>query len=175
MKILSAYASVHGSTGEIAQFIGQILKEHNHDVVVKEVTQITSVSEYDACILGSPIHGGMWLTEMSRFIARFERELASRPVFFYITCIRVLEPDGYAHVQENYLYKAVLEDAGVQLDQVGIFAGKLDLESIDWRERWTLSLRYDGKEDLDSHNKDFRDWQAIRGWVNAVLNALGKH
>jgi menaquinone-dependent protoporphyrinogen oxidase len=172
MKILSGYTTVHGSTGEIAQFIGQVLKEHDFDVTVENVTQVKSVAEYDAFILGSPIHGGMWLTEMSRFLARFEQELAAKPVFFYITCVRVLEPGGFEHAQENYLFKEVLNDVGVDPQSVGIFAGKLDLEGIDWRERWTLSLRYDGQEIPNSLNSDFRDWPAIRQWVNQVRETL---
>ncbi|MBZ0278284.1 MAG: flavodoxin domain-containing protein [Anaerolineae bacterium] len=172
MKILSAYASAHGSTGEIAHFIGQVFKEHDHEVTIAEADHIASVAEYDAFILGSPIHGGMWLTEISRFIARHESQLAAKPVFFYITCIRVLEADGYEHAQGNYLYHEVLEDIGVKVQDVGIFAGKLDLETIDWRERWTLSLRYDGHEVPGTLNQDFRDWNAIRGWVNKVLAQL---
>lgn len=174
MKILSGYASVHGSTGEIARFIGQVLKEYDYDVTVEDITHVTSVAEYDAFVLGSPIHGGMWLTEMSRFLARYEQELAARPVFFYVTCIRVLEPDGYQHAQENYLYQEVLNDIGVNAKDVGIFAGKLDLESIDWRERWTLSLRYDGQEIPGALSSDFRDWPTIRNWVNQIRVALEK-
>ena len=80
MKVLIAYASGHGSTGEVAQFIADVLKEHDIDVTVKLAEQVQSVSGYDAFIVGSPIYGGMWLTELSQFLEKFKAELSAKPV-----------------------------------------------------------------------------------------------
>ena len=90
MNVLVAYASQHGSTGEVAQFIGDVLKEHDINVTVMPVEQVQSVADYDAFVLGSPIYGGMWLTGLSQFIEKFKVELAAKPVHLWIMCIRVL-------------------------------------------------------------------------------------
>src|SRR5512145_1699808 len=107
-KVLIAYATVHGSTAEVAQFIGQVLAEYRFDVTVTPVENILSVAEYDAVILGSPIHTGMWLMPMTRFLNRFESELGRKPFYFFMTCIRVLEPDGYQHAREHYVHHDTL-------------------------------------------------------------------
>jgi len=170
MKVLVAYATTHGSTAEIAEFMGGVLKERDLDVTVARVGQIQSVQGYDAFILGSPIYGGMWLTEMSQFLEKFSAELASKPVYFWIACIRVLEPDGLKAAQTEYVYKPMLEKVGVK--EVSVFAGKLNLDVIDWNERWTLSARYDGKELPGKHNNDYRDWNAIRAWITTIRDHL---
>src|SRR5262245_35554408 len=97
MKVLIAFATRHGSTKEVAQFIGDVLKEHDIDVTVQLVDQVQSVSGYDAFIIGSPIYGGMWLTEFSQFLEKFKADLSAKPTHLWIMCIRVLESDGLDH------------------------------------------------------------------------------
>ncbi len=172
MKILVAYATTHGSTAEIAKFIGQILAEHDAQVTVEAVENITSVTDYDAFVIGTPIYGGMWLTQMSHFLDTFEAELARKPVYFWISCIRVLEQDGYQHALDNYIHKPTLEKIGVKT--VAVFAGKLKLDAIDWNERWTLSAKYDGSVLPGTRDDDFRDWNAIRAWASKVRDELVK-
>ncbi len=166
MKVLIAYATTHGSTTEVAEFIGEVFREHDLEITVQPVYQVQSVSEYDAFVLGSPVYGGMWLTEMSQFFARFERELARKPVYYWMTCIRVLETDGRQHALDEYVHKPTLEKIGVR--DVEVFAGKLNLEAIDWKERWTLAARYDGKTLPAVHSEDYRDWNLIREWAKRV-------
>jgi menaquinone-dependent protoporphyrinogen oxidase len=171
-KVLIAYATVHGSTAEIAEFMGQMFGENHFDVTVANVETLESVAGYDAYILGSAIHAGMWLTPMSRFLDRFENELAKQPLYFFITCIRILEPDGYQHALENYVHRDTLEKIGAR--DIAIFAGKLRLDAIDLRDRWTLSLRYDGSQAPGMLNDDYRDWNAIRNWTARVRSELEK-
>lgn len=170
MKILVAYATAHGSTAEIAQFIGKVLSEREFDVTVKNVIEVESVDGYDAFVVGSPIHGGMWLTEMSRFLDRFLEALHDRPLYFFITCIRVLEEDGYHHSITNYVNQQVLKDLDVQ--DLTAFAGKLEMNAVNWEDRWTLAARYDGTGMPGSYNNDFRNWNTIRAWAMRVADNL---
>mgnify|MGYP001187734594 CR=1 FL=1 len=171
-KVLVGYASAHGSTAEVAEFIGKVLQEHDFAVTVASVDDVKSVSDYDAFILGSAIHAGMWLTPMSVFFERYEDQIVGKPVYFFMTCIRVLEPDGYQHALDNYVYHETMDKLDVK--DIGVFAGKLTWDQIDLRERWTISLRYDGTEVPGTRNDDFRDWNAIRAWAVSVREALEK-
>jgi menaquinone-dependent protoporphyrinogen oxidase len=139
-------------------------------VQVVSVDDIDSVEGYDAFIIGSPIQDGMWLHSMFRFLDRFGEALTQKPTYMWITCIRVMEADGYAHALDSYVHKPTLEKLGVR--DVAVFAGKLALESINWDERWLLSVRYDGAEVPGSFNKDYRDWHAIAAWANKVAHEL---
>jgi menaquinone-dependent protoporphyrinogen oxidase len=171
-KILIGYASAHGSTAEVAEFIGKVLQEHDFEVTVRSVDDVTAVSDYDTYILGSAIHAGMWLTPMSVFFEKYEDQMAGKPVYFFMTCIRVLEPDGKQHALANYVHHETMEKLAVR--DIGVFAGKLSWDEIDLQERWTLSLRFDGMEVPGVRNDDFRDWSAIRAWAMTIRADLEK-
>lgn len=170
MNILVAYATAHGSTAEVAAFIGQELEKRDYSVVVANVTAVTSVNDYDAFVLGSPVHDGMWLTEMSQFLERFEDRLKAAPVAYFMTCIRVLEDDGYDHCLQEYVNHRVLND--LNITEITAFAGQLELDAVDWDERWALAARYDGNSPPGSYNRDFRDWDTIGDWARQVADSL---
>ena len=170
MKILVGYASAHGSTAEIARFIGEEIEQRELQVKVANVADVKSLAGYDAYIIGSAIHGGMWLTEMSQFLAKFAEQLKSMPGAFFVTAIRVLEPDGYEHCLQEYVNHQVLTELGIK--DITAFAGKLDLDAVDWDERWTLAARYDGRSLPGAMSNDFRDWGKIRSWTQTWVDNL---
>jgi menaquinone-dependent protoporphyrinogen oxidase len=170
LKILVAYASAHGTTAEVAEFISNTLEVYGADVTYAAVETVESVEGYDAFVLGSAIHEGIWLRNMMLFIDKFEAELAQKPVYFFITCIRIVEPDGYEHVMKQYMHGPTLEKLKVR--NVNAFGGAIVLKEIDWNERWTLGLRYDGTNLQSRLNADYRDWYAIGSWVTSIAKDL---
>jgi menaquinone-dependent protoporphyrinogen oxidase len=58
--ILVAYATKHGSTGEIAEVIGRRLRERGHRVDVRVAREVTDVASYDAAIIGSAVYMFHW-------------------------------------------------------------------------------------------------------------------
>jgi menaquinone-dependent protoporphyrinogen oxidase len=170
MRVLIAYASVHGSTAEIAQYIGRTLEEKGLKVQIEDVKAIKALGHYDAFVLGSPIHGGAWLPEMTSFIKDQAEKLAQAPVYLWVTCIRVLEAYGMDHVLEHYMHHDLLRSIGARAPVA--FAGKLDLNAVDWNERWTLAARYDGSTWPSHFDGDFRDWDKIREWTVQVAAEL---
>src|SRR5215216_4842008 len=143
MRILVAYASAHGSTKEVAQFIGRVLSTYNTDVTVANVVDVQSVEGYDAYLLGSAIHASLWLQEMCTFFDRFEDQLAEKHLYFFITCIRALEEDGRQHALQYYFDYKLLDS--FQVREFGVFTGKLDTSAITRQEQWFLAANYDGK------------------------------
>lgn len=166
MNVLVAYASSHGSTVEVAEFISHHLEERGLKVTHASVDSVRIVSPYDVVILGTAIHAGTWLPEMTDFVTRFQDTLAEKLVYLWISCIRVLEPHGYQHVLEYYMVDNLVEKLNLQ--DTAVFAGKLDLQTVDWNERWTLAARYDGDTWPSSFDGDFRDWDKIRLWCDKI-------
>jgi menaquinone-dependent protoporphyrinogen oxidase len=170
MKVLVAYASAHGSTGEVAEFIGREFTAKGLTVTTVNVNDVQMLGEYDAFVLGTAIHSGSWLPEMARFMIHWEERLAQKPVYFWVNCVRIMEQYGREHVMEYYMRHDILHRIGAH--NVAIFAGKLDLKAVDWNERWTLAARYDGATWPNGFDGDFRDWDKIRAWANHVANEL---
>ena len=170
MNILTGYATAHGSTAEVADFIGQELERREFAVTVANVADVISVADYDAFVLGSAVHDGMWLTEMSQFLERFQDKLKIAPMLYFMTCVRVLEQGGEAHARQEYANHRVLNELNVK--EIAVFAGRLELETVDWDQRWTLAARYDGSRPGGSFNRDFRDWEKIRAWTQRAADHL---
>ncbi len=170
MKVLVGYATVHGSTSEVAQRIGDVLKQHGHEVTVADVKTLTHVDGYDAFVMGTPIHAGTWLPELKGFVKAFEPQMIGKPFYLWVTCIRVLEEYGMSHVMDFYMEPELLRQLDVRSKTA--FAGKLDLQSVDWNERWSLAARYDGHAWPTNFDGDFRDWDKIADWATATAKDL---
>ena len=170
MKILIAYASRHGSTHEVAEFIGNKLQDRNHEVTVADADSIEQVSEYDAFVLGTGIYRGTWLPAMTTFIRKHQTEIGQKPVYGFMLCIRILEPEGPAYVLEHYVPYYITDSLNMQ--DIKAFPGRLYVSEIDMSERWTLSLRYEGNYDVSEVNEDFRDWEIIENWTQQVAEYL---
>ncbi len=170
MNVLLAYASAHGSTAEIAEKMGEALRSHGLKVVVARVQDVGSIDGYDAFIFGSAIHAGTWMSEMSTFLRRSLKDIGKRPVYFFVTCVRIMELDGNQHVMEFYMIPEILSE--LNLRHKIAFAGKLALSEVDWNERWTLAARYDGSTWPNNFDGDFRNWDKIDAWTQTVAQDL---
>src|SRR5262249_11686441 len=158
------------STAEVAQRIGSELKTRGLNTVISPVQDVESVDGFDAFVLGSAIHAGTWLPEMISFLKNHLDKFGGKPVYFFITCIRVMEPDGHQHVMEYYMIPEILNRLHVR--QKAAFAGKLNLQTVEWDERWTLAARYDGSTWPNHFDGDYRNWDKIAAWANTIANDI---
>jgi menaquinone-dependent protoporphyrinogen oxidase len=170
MRILTAYASAHGSTAEVARFMEGVWQQRGFATVVTAVDSVRSVEGYDAYVLGSAVHNGLWLPDMATFVRRAGSELSDKPVYLWLTCLRTIEPGGYAYVTNNYLPNIL--SGTLSFRRIGIFAGKIDMATLNQDEAWTLTFRYDGAKDASSLSGDHRDWNAIRAWAEQIADDL---
>lgn len=170
MKVLVGYATVHGSTEEIAQRIGKVLTQRGYNVTVANVKTLTHVDEFDAFVLGTAIEAGTWLPEFKAFFKAFDNQMMGKPIYVWVSCIRVMEEYGMSHVMDFYMVPELLAKQNVRSRTA--FAGKLDLETVDWNERWSLAARYDGHAWPTNFDGDFRDWVKIEDFATSTANDL---
>lgn len=171
MRILTVYASAHGSTAEVGGFIADVLQTRGIEAAATAAELAWPVEGYDAYILGSAVHSGLWLPEMATFVRRSRGVLSGKPVYLWLTCMRAIEPGGYAYVTNNYLPN--LLSCSLSFRRIGIFAGKVDRTTINPDEAWTIAFRYDGSRDPFTLDGDHRDWGAIHAWAEQIADDLG--
>lgn len=172
MNILITYASKKGSTQEISEFMAEFLEKNAYTVTVAHCDKVKSVAEYDAVILGTGIYSGRWLPAAETFLRRLNDELGETPFFYFLVCIRLLEVGGYEHVMQEYIPQYLINQVK-NIQGATAFAGKLSYADIDWRDRWTLSVRYDGEATPIEHFvEDHRNWQKIQRWIEDVDRTL---
>ena len=71
-KVLVAYASKYGATGEIAEKIGEILNQAGLQTDVFPVKQVKDLALYGVVILGSAVYYGRWRKGAVKFLKKNE-------------------------------------------------------------------------------------------------------
>jgi len=162
-KILLAYASKCGATGEVAEAIGQVLCDGGAVVDVRLAKDVTDVSGYRAVVVGGAIRVGQWLSEATKFVETHRDALSRVPVAYFAVCLTMKDD-----TEENRRTVAAYLDPVremVQPVEVGLFAGAMNYSKL------ALPMRLMMKA-IKSPEGDFRDWDSIRAWAASVQPTL---
>jgi len=82
-RVLIAYGSKRGSTGEIAKAIGWTFEEMGLEVEVRPAAEVEDVGPYGAVVLGGAVYRNRWHRDARRFGRRFAGALRDRPVWLF--------------------------------------------------------------------------------------------
>lgn len=162
-KILIAYASKCGSTGEVAEAIGQVLREAGAAVDVRPVKQVADLSAYQAVVLGSAVRIGQCLPEAKAFVEKHQDALHRVPLVLFAVCLSVAAQDEEQRKQaETYL---VPLRERVPPAAEGVFAGVMNYKKLSFFDRLMVRM-------MKISEGDLRDWAAIRAWAEALSPKL---
>jgi menaquinone-dependent protoporphyrinogen oxidase len=161
MRVLVTAATKHGATGEIAQVIGEALRERGLDPTVLEPERVDTVDGYDAVVLGSAVYAGHWLKPARELIERHAAALAGQPVWLFSS-----GPVGDPPKPEEDPVDVAELLAATGAREHRVFAGKLVRKQLSFPERAIASA-------LRVPEGDFRDWTEIRQWAAQIADALG--
>lgn len=164
-KLLVTYASKYGSTGGIADAIGQALCSKGATADILLMKNVVDLSPYQGVIVGSPVYMGKWLPEAVDFVKQHVEALRPLPVAYFLACMTLREP-----TQENmatalaYLDPVLKTIPEIKPLGISAFAGALDYSKLSWLTKKIMKSK-------DSPEGDFRDWMAIRAWAEASVFA----
>lgn len=165
-KILVAYASQFGTTGEVAEAIGKILCQGNATVETKWVKNVKDLKNYDAIIIGSAIQYDRWMPEATEFVTANQNILSRLPVAYFFTCLvlskQTEKAEHKAMVYSDKLYALVPQ---VKPISVGRFAGVLDYSKMSFLFRLIFKVI---SSITGVPEGDYRDWDTIRSWAKGV-------
>jgi len=162
-RILVAYASRAGSTGEVAEAIGKALCEGGAAVDVRLAKDVTDLSSYRAVVVGSAIRVGKWLPEAVEFVETHQEALSRMPVAYFAVCLTLKEDTEENRGEVSTYLDPVCEI--VQPVDVGLFAGGMDYSKLPFILRVMM-------KGMKSPKGDFRNWEAIRAWAGQVRDRL---
>ncbi len=168
-KILVTYASQCGSTGEIAETIGQVLCEAGTAVDIRPAKSVNDISPYQAVIVGSAVQRSQWLPEAVEFVRTHQDALSQIPVAYFLACLAMIEDTNDARRSATAFLDPVRQQVPrVQPVDIGLFAGKLDFDKLPgmFRLLWPLTAGGDVGEG------DYRDWETIQSWAAALYPNL---
>ena len=166
-QVLVAYATKYGATTEIAEKIGQVLREAGLQADVLPAAKVDDLGPYQAVVLGSAVYAGQWRKEAVTFLEAHEAALAERPVWLFSS-----GPTGEGDPVELMNGWRFPEAQQPIADRIGprdiaFFGGELDMERLNLAERLLV-------KGIKAPVGDFRDWDAIHAWTSDVAMALLK-
>jgi menaquinone-dependent protoporphyrinogen oxidase len=158
-KVLVAYASKCGSTGEIAKAAAEEIAAKGCQADVMLAEHVKGIHGYSAVVLGSAVRFGRWLPPAADFAARFQDALRAVPVALFTAHIMALgegEADR-ASRQENI--RPILGQ--IAPVSTAFFAGKVDPDKLSFLEKTVGRI-------VGSPEGDRRDWNKIRAWASQL-------
>jgi menaquinone-dependent protoporphyrinogen oxidase len=165
-NILVTYASKYGATEEIAEKIGQVLRQAGLQADVLPVDAIRDLNPYKAVILGSALYIGKWQKEAAAFLKANEDPLADRPVWLFSS-----GPTGKGdpvELLEGKRLPAELQPVAdrIRPRDIAVFHGHINPDKINFIEKWAI------KSIVKKPMGDFRDWDMIVTWTSTIADAL---
>ena len=165
-RILVAYATRTGSTREVAEFVGQVLRDAGAEVDVRLAREIFNMSYYDSVVLGTAIRSGHPLPEAVGFAQRQQVELRGMPVAYFTLGITMIDDTPQNRKAATEFARPLLQIT--QPVSLGLFAGKVDHTRFRQPRRFLLSLNKTGP----MADADHRDWYIIRAWAESLIPVL---
>ena len=164
-QVLVAYASKYGATAEIAERIGQVLRQAGLRADVQPAGSVSSLAPYQAVVLGSAVYIGQWRKQAAAFLKANEKALADRAVWLFSS-----GPTGQGDplaLTQGWRFPAGLQPVAdrIQPRDIALFHGSADPKKMNLIERWMI-------KNVKAPLGDFRDWEAITAWATSIADAL---
>jgi len=153
-NVLVAYASKHGTTREVAEFVAHILERRGLTVEFEEAGRVGTVGHYDVIIVGGGLYMGKWHKDARRLLERHRAQLAGIPLAVFGMGPDSLEESKVAESRRQ-LERSLAATPELEPIAVAIFGGALTPET--WRFPFSKLPAFDA-----------RDWVAIEDWTEGV-------
>jgi menaquinone-dependent protoporphyrinogen oxidase len=177
MQVLVAYATRHGATRGIAEWIAETLRAEHLEVTLAGVGDPIDLGAYDAYVIGSAAYMGRWLKEAAAFVADHRAELAERPVWLFSS-----GPVGDARVDAkgNDVIEAsrpldfdeLAESIRPRDEAVFFGAWDRDARPIGLVERLGAPFLHLPAIRKALPTGDFRDRPAVEAWATGIAREL---
>lgn len=160
-KILIAYATMAGSTKEVAEKVGEELKLAGLDVDIQPVEDVKNLAVYDALILGSAVRAFHLLPKTTRFLRKFRKAIQAIPFAAFLVCLVMTEDTPERRATATKFAKPIIKVK--QPLALGLFGGVMDPSKLTGYAYGMFK---------NQALKDNRDWEKIKDWAIELVTLL---
>lgn len=191
--ILVAYATMAGSTVEVAQIVAEEIARSGAQVDVLPVERVTDLEGYDGVVVGGPMIMG-WHRDAARFLRKHRLAFQHIPLAVFVLAMSLTRTDetlvdgvnvivdeslpkpparqGKLSFREryatlpNYLKPILGAVRPARPASIGVFGGRLEFGRLKWWAMLFVVLV------IQAQPGERRNWPAIRRWAAGLPNEL---
>jgi menaquinone-dependent protoporphyrinogen oxidase len=163
-SVLIAYATRSGSTGEVARFMGEALRDAGIPNQVLPMAEVGSLDGNAALILGAPLYIGRFPKEFHRFLRFHRRALSAMRPWCFVLGPTQMELKHFES-SRNQAIKQLNRYPWLHLADLHIFGGRWDPHKLPLP--FSLVRRF-GTALNKIPAMDIRDWRAMREWATGI-------
>jgi menaquinone-dependent protoporphyrinogen IX oxidase len=188
-KILVTYATMSGSTAEVALAVGEVLIQFGNEVDVLPLEKVADLNAYKAVVIGAPMVIG-WHRSALKFLVKNcqvlrqiplaafatgmsltsagETEVSSVSVFIDKALAKPVKKVGRPSLKErhtdiNHYAAPIIKAAGpAHLVSIAFFGGRLEYHRLKLPAKLFVMLV------IQASPGDRRNWDAIRSWAGSL-------
>jgi len=159
--VLVAYASRHGATHEIAEWIAGALEPDGLTVLLRHADEVGDLEGIDAVVIGGPIYVGRVLIPIPSFFCRHRTALGTMPVALFLS--GTLIAAGNPRQDERGYAIAESVRQGIPIVALALFGGRFSWARVSIIGRFVP----------ETAPKDTRDRPAIEAWAKTLRARFG--
>jgi menaquinone-dependent protoporphyrinogen oxidase len=187
--ILVAYATMAGSTAEVAKVVGEEIAKAGHQVDVLPISEVKDINGYTGVVIGGPMIMG-WHRSAMRFLRMYLNALQKIPTAIFVMSMSLtktvdMSVDGvkltvdenlpqppanadvlsfkerYAQLK-NYLRPILSAVQPAKPVSIGVFGGRMEYGRLKWWAVLFVMLI------IQARAGDRRNWDVIKAWAAEV-------
>jgi menaquinone-dependent protoporphyrinogen oxidase len=192
-RILVAYATMAGSTADVARAVGDEIAKSGAQVDVLPLSEVNSLETYDGVVVGGPMIMG-WHRAAQGFLKKHRTDLKRIPFAVFVLAMSLTQtgetsvdglpvcvdeklpkpPEKAGHLKfreryarlSHYLQPILNASRPAKPVSVGLFGGRMEYGRLKW---WAVLF---AMFIIQAPAGDRRNWTAIRSWAAALPAAL---
>ena len=192
-KILVAYATMAGSTAEVAQVVGEEIANAGLQVDVLELDKVKDLESYDGVVVGGPMIMG-WHRAALKFLKKHRSSLKQKPLAVFVLAMSLTQTgemsvDGLTVTVDETLPKPPIKPGSLSFREnyarlskyvrpilkaarparpvsLGVFGGRLEYGRLKW---WAVLF---AMLIIQAPAGDKRNWLVIRAWAGSLVPFL---
>lgn len=166
-RILVVYATKYGATAEIAEKIGQVLRQAGLSTDVQSLDRVDNLSAYEAVVLGSAVYIGQWRRKAAAFLKANETVLAEQPLWLFSS-----GPTGEGdpiELTKGWYFPKTLHPIADRVcpQDITLFHGNVNMKNLSFIGKWMMKK-------VEAPVGDYRNWEAVTSWAGTIADELNK-
>ena len=179
LNILILYGSLEGQTEKISLRIADIMRSKGHQVTVQSGEKLPadlSIDNYDAAIIGGPIHMGKYPEYIKIFVTKHRDWLNTVPSAFFTVCMGVHSQRAESRAEAMRYGENFIAQTGWKPKVTGTFSGAVKYTQYNIFTRLIMKLiaRREGGSTDTTRDHEYTDWESVEKLARNFMVEIAK-